>query len=134
MAQHPFLKSIRPVNLLSFGPNTEEIELRPLNILIGANGSGKSNLIEIVGLLSKLPDRDPWSRVRETGGALEWIWKGKDADKKGSSITFKASGQKYPIADVFLSLRFCCHTEQKKNSELLLVSTRLIGHRRQWIA
>jgi len=100
MAQHPFLKSIRPVNLLSFGPNTEEIELRPLNILIGANGSGKSNLIEIVGLLSKLPDRDPWSRVRETGGALEWIWKGKDADKKGSSITFKASGQKYPIADV----------------------------------
>ena len=46
MAQHPFLKSIRPVNLLSFGPNTEEIELRPLNILIGPNGSGKSNLIE----------------------------------------------------------------------------------------
>jgi predicted ATPase len=100
MAQHPFLKSIRPVNLLSFGPNTEEIELRPLNILIGPNGSGKSNLIEVLGLLSKLPDKDPWSRVRETGGALEWIWKGKDADKKGSSITFKASGQKYPITNV----------------------------------
>jgi AAA15 family ATPase/GTPase len=61
MAQQPFLKSIRPVNLLSFGPNTEEIELRPLNILIGPNGSGKSNLIEVVGLLSKLPDKDPWS-------------------------------------------------------------------------
>jgi len=97
MAQHPFLKSIRPVNLLSFGPNTEEIELRPLNILIGPNGCGKSNLIEIIGLLSKLPDKNPWSRVSETGGASEWIWKGKDADKKGSSITFKASGQKYPI-------------------------------------
>jgi predicted ATPase len=97
MAQQPFLKSIRPVNLLSFGPNTEEIELRPLNILIGANGSGKSNLIEIVGLLSKLPDKDPWSKVRETGGALEWIWKGKSADNNGPSLTFKASGQKYPI-------------------------------------
>ncbi|MGA2205260.1 MAG: AAA family ATPase, partial [Terracidiphilus sp.] len=77
MAQHPFLKSIRPVNLLSFGPNTEEIELRPLNILIGPNGSGKSNLIEILALLSKLPDKDPWSAVIQTGGALEWIWKGE---------------------------------------------------------
>jgi len=80
MANHPFLKSIKPVNLLSFGPNTEEIELRPLNILIGANGSGKSNLIEIIGLLSKLPDKDPWSDVIRTGGAQEWVWKGKSAN------------------------------------------------------
>jgi len=76
MAQHPFLKSIRPVNLLSFGPNTEEIELRPLNILIGPNGSGKSNFIEVLGLLKELPDKDPWSTVLETGGVDEWIWKG----------------------------------------------------------
>jgi predicted ATPase len=86
MSQHPFLKSIRPVNLLSFGPNTEEIELRPLNILIGPNGSGKSNLIEVLGLLSKLPDKDPWSRIRETGGASEWVWKGKDEVGKPPSI------------------------------------------------
>jgi predicted ATPase len=98
MAQHPFLKSIRPVNLLSFGPNTEEIELRPLNILIGPNGSGKSNLIEIVGLLSSLPDKDPWSTVIRTGGAPEWIWKGKTADKnKIPSLTIKAAGEKYPV-------------------------------------
>ncbi len=76
MAQHPFLKSIRPVNLLSFGPNMEEIELRPLNILIGPNGSGKSNFIEILGLLKELPDKDPWSTVLETGGIDEWVWKG----------------------------------------------------------
>lgn len=76
MSQHPFLKSIRPVNLLSFGPNTEEIELRPLNILIGPNGSGKSNFIEICGLLKELPDKNPWSTVLETGGVDEWVWKG----------------------------------------------------------
>ena len=76
MAQHPFLKSIRPINLLSFGPNTEDIELRPLNILIGPNGGGKSNLIEILGLLSKLPDKDPWKFVTQAGGVDEWIWKG----------------------------------------------------------
>jgi predicted ATPase len=76
MPQQPFLKSIRPVNLLSFGPNTEEIELRPLNILIGPNGSGKSNFIEIMGLLKELPNKDPWSTVLETGGIDEWVWKG----------------------------------------------------------
>jgi len=79
MAGHPFLKSIRPVNLLSFGPDTPEIELRPLNILIGPNGSGKSNFIEIIGLLKELPDKDPWSTVLETGGVDEWIWKGSKA-------------------------------------------------------
>ena len=95
MAHHPFLKSIRPVNLLSFGPNTEEIELKPLNILIGPNGSGKSNLIEIVGLLSKLPDKDPWSDVIEAGGAREWIWKGSSDGTESPSITITAQLDDY---------------------------------------
>ncbi len=96
MSEQPFLKSIRPVNLLSFGPNTREIELRPLNILIGPNGCGKSNLIEVIGLLSKLPDREPWSTVIETGGAREWIWKGKNPDREPPALSVKAAGQKYP--------------------------------------
>ena len=49
MAQHPFLKSIQPVNLLSFGPKTEEIELRPLNILIGPNGEHVPRVVESGG-------------------------------------------------------------------------------------
>jgi AAA15 family ATPase/GTPase len=65
VANHPFLKSIRPVNLLSFGPNLPEIELPPLNILIGPNGSGKSNSIEIIGLLKEIPDKDPWVDCQE---------------------------------------------------------------------
>jgi predicted ATPase len=76
MAQHPFLKSVRPVNLLSFGPETTQIELRPLNLLIGPNGSGKSNLVEVFGLLRDLTSKEPWSAVLETGGVDEWIWKG----------------------------------------------------------
>jgi predicted ATPase len=96
MAKPPFLKSIRPVNLLSFGPNTQEIELRPLNILIGPNGSGKSNLIEIIGLLSGLPGRDPWSTVIETGGADEWIWKGPSRDTIQPSLSVTAKGQLFP--------------------------------------
>jgi predicted ATPase len=96
MAQHPFLKSIRPVNLLSFGPETPEIELRPLNILIGPNGSGKSNFIEILALLSNLPDKEPWSTVIKTGGAREWVWKGSTSKHQASSITVRAGGEVYP--------------------------------------
>lgn len=101
MAQHPFLKSIRPVNLLSFGPNTKEIELGPLNILIGPNGSGKSNLIEILGLLSKLPDKDPWSTVIQTGGAPEWIWKGRNAEGKPPSLSVTTAPEKVDIGQSF---------------------------------
>jgi predicted ATPase len=101
MAQHPFLKSIRPVNLLSFGPTTEEIELKPLNILIGPNGSGKSNLIEILGLLSKLPDKDPWSTVIQTGGAPEWIWKGRNAEGKPPSLSVTTAPEKVDIGQSF---------------------------------
>jgi len=101
MAQHPFLKSIRPVNLLSFGPNTEEIELRPLNILIGPNGSGKSNFIEIIGLLSSLPNREPWSSVLKTSGAPEWIWKGKDKGNKLSSLAVTTTSEKTDIGQAF---------------------------------
>ncbi len=40
------IQSIKLQNFLSFGPDTKEIELKSLNVLIGSNASGKSNLIE----------------------------------------------------------------------------------------
>jgi predicted ATPase len=103
VAQHPFLKSIQPVNLLSFGPDTPEIELRPLNILIGPNGSGKSNLIEVLGLLSKLPDKDPWSNVIQTGGAAEWAWKGtrQDTSTRSPSITLVCGVRESGLASLY---------------------------------
>ena len=42
---------IKLKNILSFGPDAQDLELKPLNVLIGPNGSGKSNLIEVIGLL-----------------------------------------------------------------------------------
>lgn len=70
------LHSIHPKNFLSFGPDTPEIPLGSLNVLIGANGSGKSNLIEAVCLLRASPT-DLQAVVRKGGGVREWIWKGK---------------------------------------------------------
>lgn len=49
-----FLKRISMTNILSFGDKATEIELKPLNILIGHNGSGKSNFIESLTLLRRL--------------------------------------------------------------------------------
>ncbi len=52
------------------------LELRPLNIIIGPNASGKSNLIDAIGLLKAAPD-DLGARIRRGGAFFEWIWKGK---------------------------------------------------------
>ncbi len=75
-----FLRSMSLKNFLSYGPGGAEIELRPLNVLIGANGSGKSNLIEALGLLRALP-HDFLEPVRKGGGIAEWLWKGDKASE-----------------------------------------------------
>ena len=63
-------------NILSFGPDAQELALAPLNVLIGPNGSGKSNLIDAIGLLRAAPT-DIATPIRESGGVAEWIWHGK---------------------------------------------------------
>ena len=69
------IRSIKLKNLLSFGPDAQELELKPLNVLIGPNGSGKSNLIEAVSLLQAAP-QDLTATIREGGGVHDWIWQG----------------------------------------------------------
>ena len=69
------LQSIRLDNILSFGPGTAELPLEPLNVLIGPNASGKSNLIEALSLLAAAPG-DLQQPIREGGGVREWLWKG----------------------------------------------------------
>ena len=43
-----------------------EIELRPLNVLIGANGAGKSNLVSFFKLMSEMTEAE--IRLVEGGG------------------------------------------------------------------
>jgi len=72
---NPFLKSIRMNNILSYGAGGQVIDLRSLNVLIGKNAAGKSNLIEVLSLLNAAPS-DLTEPVREGGGISEWIYKG----------------------------------------------------------
>ncbi len=53
MTVRMLLRKVKLENLLSF--RNTEVELRGLNVLIGANASGKSNLIEAIGLLQAAP-------------------------------------------------------------------------------
>ncbi len=71
-----FMHRIKLKNILSFGPEAQELELKPLNVLIGPNGSGKSNLIEVIGLLRAAPS-DFMGPIREGGGSDNWIWRGE---------------------------------------------------------
>ncbi len=70
------IRRIKQTNLLSFGPDSEAIELKRLNVLIGPNGSGKSNLLEGIDLLRSAP-RDLPAPIRAGGGIHDWIWRGK---------------------------------------------------------
>lgn len=79
MHQNPLIHSLTLKNILSYGAEGLRLDLTSLNVLIGANGSGKSNLIEAIGLL-----RSTANGLRETvragGGVSEWIWKGNAKD------------------------------------------------------
>ena len=66
-------------NILSFGPDSVELELKPLNVLIGSNGSGKSNFIDALDLLRSLP-KDAGRAFRKGGGIANWIWRGQERE------------------------------------------------------
>ena len=72
-----FIHRIRLKGLLSFPPDMESLDLQPLNVLIGPNGSGKTNLIEAFELLHATPTNFA-AAVRDGGGAEEWLWKGEN--------------------------------------------------------
>jgi len=108
------VQSIKLQNFLSFGPDAGEIELKSLNVLIGPNASGKSNLIEAIGFLRASPV-DLSLPVREGGGVMDWLWKGSKRTptaevnctiyyRKGvmplrHRISFTMVGQRFELVD-----------------------------------
>lgn len=114
------IKSLQLANLLSYGPDHPPIELRPLNVLVGANGSGKSNFLEAISLLQAAPDQIT-RPVRDGGGIHDWLhqtagqtgarpdaWveaviaNGHDAEYFRYRVTFNEMGGRFQIQDEFL--------------------------------
>ena len=81
------IRTVRLKNILSFGPDTPSFRLEPLNVLIGPNASGKSNLIEAFTILAYL-STDIQTPFREGGGGREWLWKGS---REPPTATIEAS-------------------------------------------
>src|SRR5260370_40417053 len=89
------LWEIRLTNLLSFGPETETLPLERLNVFIGPQGAGKSNLIEALALMRATPvlpqansSADVRSVVRRGRGASGGVCEGRG----GGEETAQAAG------------------------------------------
>lgn len=98
------LHSIQLQNFLSYGAESQPIELRDLNVIIGANGSGKSNLIDALELLRAAPAnlRTP---ISKGGGVRHWLWKGVEYPPVATiHVVFGKSMQQ--IVDVRYALGF----------------------------
>ncbi len=67
------IKRLTIKKLLSFNDST--VELGPLNVLIGPNAVGKSNLIDVMGLLQAAPTNIALAILRG-GGVRQWLWLG----------------------------------------------------------
>jgi len=82
------LKSIHLRNFLSYGPSATAIDLLPLNVIIGPNSSGKSNLLEAIDILRATPS-DVTQPIRDGGGVEDYLWKG-EATKRTPAADIEA--------------------------------------------
>jgi predicted ATPase len=60
----------------------ENFELKNLNVFVGANGAGKSNLISLFKMLNKLMDDNIASYIRDNGGISNILYNGKKSTEK----------------------------------------------------
>jgi len=115
------IKSISMQNVLSFGSNEPSLELGPLTALIGPNGGGKSNVLEVIYLLSRLPAAGPETSLP----VVDWIWKGAGTDAVARLEVlldgidmWRAPILRHRLEFRSAAQRFTVHDEVIENSEI----------------
>jgi predicted ATPase len=83
--------------------------MRPLNVLIGRNGVGKSNLLEALSLLRSAPE-ELSAPVKEAGGVRDWLWKG--STRKSTALIEAVLDTERPEAPIRHSIAFAEHGER----------------------
>ncbi|MBY0505618.1 MAG: AAA family ATPase [Bryobacteraceae bacterium] len=89
-----FLQSLHLRDVLSF--RDCKLELKPLNVLIGANGSGKSNFLDAISLLPGFT-ADSAAFLRTQGGPGAWLSKGIGAGPAAKLAFQFDGGQDYEV-------------------------------------
>ena len=117
--------TIQPKNILSFGPDSQELALEPLNVLIGPNGSGKSNLIHVLALL-KAAATDLAAATQENGDATHWIWRHGTGSPGSASVNAAFSDKEAERLEY--DLAFASH-----NLEPFVVRERLRDAEQQYL-
>jgi predicted ATPase len=93
------LQGITLRNFLSFGPDTPSLTLGNLNVLVGPNASGKSNLLEAIALLRRAPN-DLRPVILRGGGVGEWIWKGRPHESASVNVVVSNPSGSQPLRHV----------------------------------
>jgi predicted ATPase len=130
-----FIKSLTLRNVLSFH-EPPLLDLLPLNIFIGANASGKSNLIDCIGLLRALPG-NPTNYINDRGGTDSWVWRGRNSVPVTPVIRseFEVANESltYELAFAALERSFAIQTESLSRSDYTYIQRAAgnlqVGHR-----
>lgn len=76
----------------------KEFELKDLNIFVGANGAGKSNLISFFRMLQSLIEGNLADYVRDSGGISDLLYNGRKATKQMEFETrFGSRGYRFTL-------------------------------------
>jgi len=97
-----FFHRIKASGVLSFGHRGIDFPMRKLNVLIGPNGSGKTNFLELIQLFrdAPSPSQSIAGTMARSGGVSEWLWKGDwelDNAPQLALLECEASGKKERI-------------------------------------
>lgn len=77
----------------------ENFELRPLNILIGANGAGKSNLLSLFNMLTHLSQKRLQLFIKNEGGPDALLFGGrKRTSKIDTELSFENGNYQYEFS------------------------------------
>jgi len=75
------------------------LDLRPINVLIGANGSGKSNFISVFSFLHEISEGRLQDYVRRAGGADQVLHFGSKVTREISiHISFEEEKNQYELS------------------------------------
>ncbi len=73
----------------------EDFELRSLNVLIGANGAGKSNFVEFFRRVREMTQQRLWEAIKTTGGADAYLHLGPKVTQQIAGTLYFAGGYGY---------------------------------------